>query len=777
MVAESVFSVIIFIRIGSVKEVSMVHSVPENILSRVIHFDYYDPFHILGIHTVDLDGKKAIAVRTINPAAKRAWVVIHGVKPEAASSGETVKSSKSKARQKTVEERIEMNRIHYDGFFEALFTGKSEVFDYEIAYEYDGGYVHAAKDPYSFLPVLSGFDLHLFSEGSHQELYDKLGAHLIEMNKVKGVHFAVWAPNAKAVSVIGDFNAWDNRRHQMRVLGSSGVWEIFIPGLGEGETYKFCIKTQSNHILEKADPYGFFSELRPKTGSRVWDINKYKWNDSEWLRKRQESQNLHKPISIYEVHLGSWKRGENNSFVGYRKLADELVEYVNYMGYTHIELMPVAEHPFDGSWGYQVTGYYAPTSRFGEPEDFMYFVDKLHQNNIGIILDWVPGHFPKDAHGLANFDGTSLYEHSDPRKGEHMDWGTKIFNYGRNEVRNFLTSNALFWIGKYHIDGLRVDAVASMLYLDYSRKAGEWVPNQFGGRENLEAIDFMKRMNELVYSKFPGTTTIAEESTAWGGVSRPTYVGGLGFEFKWNMGWMNDTLVYFEKDPVYRKYHQGTITFSLIYAFSENFVLVLSHDEVVHGKGSIVNKMPGDMWQKFANTRLLYTYMWTHPGKKLLFQGQDFGQWDEWKESGSIDWHLCQWDPHNRLQKMISDLNRIYRSEPALYEVDFESSGFEWLDLNDSDNCILSYIRRAKNGDYVVVALNFTPVPRNDYRIGAIFEGYYMEIFNSDSSEYWGANVGNNGGVWTDPIPWQGKGCSIRITIPPLGGVIFKLKK
>jgi len=755
----------------------MVHSVPENILSRVIHFDYYDPFHILGIHTVDLDGKKAIAVRTINPAAKRAWVVIHGVKPEAASSGETVKSSKSKARQKTVEERIEMNRIHYDGFFEALFTGKSEVFDYEIAYEYDGGYVHAAKDPYSFLPVLSGFDLHLFSEGSHQELYDKLGAHLIEMNKVKGVHFAVWAPNAKAVSVIGDFNAWDNRRHQMRVLGSSGVWEIFIPGLGEGETYKFCIKTQSNHILEKADPYGFFSELRPKTGSRVWDINKYKWNDSEWLRKRQESQNLHKPISIYEVHLGSWKRGENNSFVGYRKLADELVEYVNYMGYTHIELMPVAEHPFDGSWGYQVTGYYAPTSRFGEPEDFMYFVDKLHQNNIGIILDWVPGHFPKDAHGLANFDGTSLYEHSDPRKGEHMDWGTKIFNYGRNEVRNFLTSNALFWIGKYHIDGLRVDAVASMLYLDYSRKAGEWVPNQFGGRENLEAIDFMKRMNELVYSKFPGTTTIAEESTAWGGVSRPTYVGGLGFEFKWNMGWMNDTLVYFEKDPVYRKYHQGTITFSLIYAFSENFVLVLSHDEVVHGKGSIVNKMPGDMWQKFANTRLLYTYMWTHPGKKLLFQGQDFGQWDEWKESGSIDWHLCQWDPHNRLQKMISDLNRIYRSEPALYEVDFESSGFEWLDLNDSDNCILSYIRRAKNGDYVVVALNFTPVPRNDYRIGAIFEGYYMEIFNSDSSEYWGANVGNNGGVWTDPIPWQGKGCSIRITIPPLGGVIFKLKK
>jgi 1,4-alpha-glucan branching enzyme len=732
------------------------HTVPEDLLNRVINFDYYDPFQILGMHTVHVDDNEMVAVRVLNPAAKQIWVV-----------------------DKKTGKEYEMSRIHYDGFFEYIFKNRKTHFDYDIKAVYYSEVEYNYKDAYRFLPVLSDFDLHLFGQGVHQHAYDKLGAHIMEVDKVKGVHFAVWAPNAKAVAVVGDFNAWDNRRHQMRVLGQSGVWEIFIPGLDEGEVYKFVIKSQNNHILEKADPYGFYSELRPKTGSVVWNVNKYKWKDKDWMMKRQQSQNLDKPMAVYEVHLGSWRKrpDEGNRNLTYRELADELVEYVKYMNYTHIELMPVAEHPFDGSWGYQVTGYFAPTSRFGTPEDFMYFVDKMHQNGIGVIVDWVPGHFPKDTHGLAYFDGTALYEHQDPRKGEHMDWGTLIFNYGRNEVQNFLLSNALFWLGKYHVDGFRVDAVASMLYLDYSRKEGEWVPNQYGGRENLEAIGFMKFLNEQVFTMYPGTTMIAEESTAFGGVSRPTYVGGLGFEFKWNMGWMNDTLVYFSKDPVYRKYHQGDLTFSLIYAFSENFVLVLSHDEVVHGKGSILRKMPGDDWQKFANVRLLYTYMWTHPGKKLLFQGQDFGQWDEWNHEHSIDWHLCNFEPHWRLQKMLSDLNRIYRNEPALYEVDFEPFGFEWIDFHDSDNCMLSYVRRARNGDFVVVILNLTPVPRENYRAGVFFEGFYKELFNSDSGEYGGANIGNHGGRWSDQVAWQGKPFSINVTVPPLGGVIFKLDK
>lgn len=734
----------------------MIHSVPEDILHQVMNFEYHDPYQILGAHVVDLEGKKAVAIRILNTAAEKAWIIDEKTKKE-----------------------YEMNRIHYDGFFETLFTRRKEVFKYRVKVQFYNGDIHIYTDPYSFLPVLTDFDLHLFSEGTHHTIYEKLGAHIMEINKVKGVHFAVWAPNAKAVSIIGNFNAWDNRRHQMRVLGGSGVWEIFIPEIEEGEIYKFMIKTQHNHLLEKADPYAYAAELRPKTGSVVYDIHHYEWSDKEWVMKRQESQNLEKPMSIYEVHLASWRRRpeEGNRFLTYRELAHELADYVKYMGYTHVELMPVAEHPFDGSWGYQVTGYFAPTSRFGTPRDFMYLVDYLHKNDIGVIIDWVPGHFPKDAHGLARFDGTALYEHEDPRKGEHKDWGTLIFNYGRNEVKGFLISNLLFWLDHYHIDGVRVDAVASMLYLDYSREEGEWVPNEFGGRENLEAIAFMKQMNELVYSKFPGCTTIAEESTSFGGVSRPTYTGGLGFEFKWNMGWMNDTLVYFEKNPIYRKYHQGTLTFSMIYAYSENFCLVLSHDEVVHGKGSILNKMPGDDWQKFANVRLLYAYMWTHPGKKLLFMGQEFGMWDEWQEDRSIDWHLTNFDPHNRLQKMVKDLNEIYRREPALYEVDFDPYGFEWIDISDSDNCVLTYLRRAKNGDFLIIALNMTPVPRENYRVGAIYEGFYEEIFNSDSSEYWGANIGNNGGVWTDQVAWQGKPYSINIVIPPLSGVIFKLKK
>jgi 1,4-alpha-glucan branching enzyme len=737
----------------------MNHTAPVGILNKVFDFEYHDPFQVLGFHEVQTNQKKLGVIRAFNPAAKKMWILDEDTEKK---------------------EQYEMPRIFDNGFFEFTHPQKNTCFHYSLKAEYYNGAIQIYKDPYSFLPVISEFDRHLFNEGSHQEIYEKLGAHLTEIDGIKGVHFAVWAPNAKAASVFGDFNGWDSRRHQMRVLGSSGIWEIFIPGLSEGDVYKFAIKDQNNTILEKADPYAHFAELRPKTGSIVWNINKYKWKDKKWMKKRAESQNLAKPMSIYEVHLGSWMRvlEENNRFLTYQELATKLSEYVIQMGYTHIQLMPVSEHPFDGSWGYQITGYFAPSSRFGTPEDFMHFVDVMHQNNIGVLMDWVPGHFPKDVHGLANFDGTSLYEHYDPRKGEHMDWGTKIFNYGRNEVRNFLISNALFWLGQYHIDGLRVDAVASMLYLDYSRKEGEWLPNQYGGRENLEAIDFMQKMNQIVYSKYPGITTIAEESTAFGGVSRPTYVGGLGFEFKWNMGWMHDTLVYFQKEPIHRKYHQGTITFSMIYAFSENFILVFSHDEVVHGKGSMINKMPGDNWQKFANLRLLYTYMWAHPGKKLLFMGQDFGQWDEWSENKSLDWHLCQYEPHAKLSKLVKGLNEIYKNEPALYEVDFEPYGFEWVDFYDSDNSVLSFMRKAKNGDFIVAAFNFTPVPRSDYRLGVNQLGFYQEILNSDSSEYGGGNIGNTGGVEAEEINWQGKPYSINITLPPLAGLIFKpLKK
>ncbi len=732
-------------------------TVHEDDINRIVHFDHHDPFGVLGAHEVTFQNKRCVAVRAFNPAAKAMWVVDRA----------------------SPDSPYPMVKIHNTGFFEFIHVEKNSLFAYDLQAEYYSGQNHRFADPYSFAPVISDFDRHLFNEGTHQEVYEKLGAHLMEISGVRGVLFAVWAPNARSVSVIGDFNAWDNRRHPMRVLGSSGIWELFVPGLAQGDTYKFAVKTQHGRVQDKADPYGFFGEVRPKTGSRVWDITKYAWKDSGWMAERAKTQNLAKPMSVYEVHPGSWKRvpGEDNRFLTYRELAVELTDYVKDMGYTHVELMPVSEHPFDGSWGYQVTGYYAPTSRYGTPDDFMFFVDHMHQNGIGVLVDWVPGHFPKDDHGLSNFDGTGLYEHADPRKGEHLDWGTKIFNYGRNEVRNFLISNALFWLDKYHIDGFRVDAVASMLYLDYSRQGDNWVPNQYGGRENLEAIDFMKKLNELVYAKFPGATTIAEESTAWGGVSRPTYVGGLGFEFKWNMGWMHDTLVYMSQDPVYRKYHQGTLTFSMIYAFSENFILVFSHDEVVHGKASMINKMPGDMWQKFANLRLLYTFMWSHPGKKLLFMGQDFGQWDEWSEARSLDWHLLDYEPHRKLRQLVRDLNRLYKNEPALYEVDFEPFGFEWVDFYDSDNSVISFIRKARNGEFLVIACNFTPVPRYDYRIGVPHLGRYEELLNSDSDAYWGGNIGNGGGLDADAIGWQGRPYSLKITLPPLGAVIFKYRK
>lgn len=626
--------------------------------------------------------------------------------------------------------------------------------------------------------ILSDFDLYLIGEGTHYKSYEKLGAHIRKIKGKNGVHFAVWAPNAEIVSVIGDFNKWNKKRHPMRLSGNSGIWELFIPGIGEGEIYKFWVKSKfNNYAQEKADPYGFCFEVRPKSASIVADISKYKWTDHEWMTQRQGKNWLESPVSVYEVHLGSWVRiaEENNRFLTYRELAQNLIPYVKEMGYTHIELMPVMEHPLDESWGYQVVGYFAPTSRFGAPEDFMYFVDQCHLNNIGVILDWVPAHFPKDPHGLASFDGTCLYEHADPRKGEHRDWGTLIFNYGRNEVSNFLISNVLFWLEKYHIDGLRLDAVASMLYLDYSRQPGDWLPNIHGGNENLEAITFLKKFNEVVHQQHPGVLTIAEESTAWTMVSRPTYLGGLGFSLKWNMGWMHDTLVYFTKDPVHRKYHHNNLTFSLIYAFTENFVLVLSHDEVVHGKRSVLDKMPGDFWQRFANLRLLYGLMYSHPGKKLLFMGGEIGQWVEWRFNESLEWQLLQYEPHLKLQKYVKDLNALYKQEPALYEIDFHHTGFEWIDFYDWEHSAVSFMRKAKNpDDFVVVALNFTPVPRGSYRIGVPKEGFYKELINSDSGIYWGSNTGNSGGVHAEPVPWHGEPFSLNLTLPPLGMVILK---
>jgi 1,4-alpha-glucan branching enzyme len=639
------------------------------------------------------------------------------------------------------------------------------------------GHERFVHDPYFFLPQMGELDLHLFGQGDHHKIYEKLGAHPMEVNGVKGVYFAVWAPNARNVSVIGNFNVWHGGRHQMRVLGSSGVWELFIPDIGVGEVYKYEVKDKSGNIFEKSDPYGFQFEVRPNTGSIIADINKHKWADQKWMEKRRNTDPLRQPISVYEVHLGSWMRApeEGDRFLTYRELAHQLVEYVKKMGYTHIQLLPVAEHPFDASWGYQVLGYFAPTSRFGKPEDFQYFVDYLHQNDIGVIVDWVPAHFPRDAHGLAYFDGTHLYEHADPRKGAHQDWGTMVFNFERNEVRNFLIANALFWFDNYHIDGIRVDAVASMIYLDYSRKEGEWMPNQFGGRENLGAIDFLKRLNELIFSYHPGALSVAEESTAWPGVSRPTYLGGLGFNLKWNMGWMNDFLTYFSKDPVHRKYHHNMITFALLYAFHENFMLVLSHDEVVHGKRALLDKMPGDMWQKFANLRALLGFMFGHPGKKLLFMGTEIGQWDEWKENHSLDWHLLQYEPHQKLQRFLADLNRLYRNEPALYEVDFDYTGFEWIDFMDSDNSIITFMRRASDyKDVLVFVCNFTPVYRENYRVGVPFHCEYKELLNTDSEIYWGSNKGNYGGLRSDEMAWHNQPYSLDLKIPPLSTMIFK---
>ena len=624
--------------------------------------------------------------------------------------------------------------------------------------------------------MLTDYDLHLLGEGRHWKSYEKLGAQLHVVDGVAGVNFAVWAPNAEALSVVGDFNGWDGRHHAMQRRVPSGIWELFVPGIGAGTLYKYRVHADGS-FSDRADPYGFGAEVPPRTASKVIDLTSHSWRDQAWLEQRADRNSFSAPLSIYEVHLGSWRRPgtDPHRWLSYADLERELVPYCLEMGFTHVEFLPPMEHPLSASWGYQTIGLFAATSRFGSPQDLMALIDALHRAGIGVIIDWVPAHFPRDGHGLRRFDGTALYEHEDPRKGEHPDWGTLIFNYGRNEVANYLVSSALFWLDRYHVDGLRVDAVASMLYLDYSRKDGEWVPNCHGGRENLEAVEFIKSFNVQVHSHHPGVLTIAEESTAWAGVSRPTYVGGLGFSLKWNMGWMNDTLRYMRHDPVHRKYHHDELTFSLIYAFHENFVLPLSHDEVVHGKGSLLDQMPGDVWQKFANLRLFYAYMWCHPGKKLLFMGGEFGQWQEWNFDESLDWHLLAGESHRGLSRAVADLNNLGRREPALHELDLDGAGFEWIDCHNWQDSVLVFVRRgSKSHDCVVVCCNFTPVLRQGYRIGLPAAGSYEEVFNSDSSWYGGSNSGNSGPIQSAAVPHHGREHSLTLTLPPLAAIVLK---
>jgi 1,4-alpha-glucan branching enzyme len=709
-----------------------------------------DPFGILGPHLMGDD----LVVRLFRPDAKEVTVVLGG----------------------TEEQRFPADRLHAAGFFQAVLPGVKRDADYRIHLMGWDGSMATVRDPYAYGIIMGDVDLHLFSEGNHLQIYEKFGAHLRTVGDASGVYFAVWAPNAQRVSVVGDFNGWDGRVNPMRRLLGSGVWELFLPDVGEGAHYKFEIRTPGGGLLLKADPFALFNQHGKETSSLVYNLDRYQWSDEAWMKARPARAQPITPLSIYEVHLGSWKRKieEDNRPLSYLELSETLLPYVVEMGYTHIELMPVAEHPFEGSWGYQVTNYFAPTSRFGTPDEFRHFVDQFHQAGIGVIMDWVPAHFPKDAHGLAEFDGTDLYEHADPRQGEHQDWGTLIFNFGRNEVRNFLIGNALFWLDKYHIDGLRVDAVASMLYLDYSRKAGEWIPNAFGGRENLEAVFFLKRFNEVCYERFPGIMTIAEESTAWPGVSRPVYLGGLGFGFKWNMGWMHDFLHYMALDPIFRRFHHNNITFSLMYAFQEHFVLVLSHDEVVHGKGSLINKMPGDEWQQFANLRMFYAWMYGHPGKKLLFMGGEFGQRREWNHDRELDWDLLGLPRHDGLRRLVQHLNYVYKNEPALWDQDDSYEGFEWIDFHDADNSVVAFMRRSRAGDVIVFAVNATPLPRHGYRLGVPNAGFYHEIINTDAETYGGSNIGNMGGFEAEDFPWQGRTHSLMISLPPLATVAFK---
>jgi 1,4-alpha-glucan branching enzyme len=713
-----------------------------------------NPFAVLGPHRVIVDGRPALVVRTMQPSASDVQLV-------------------------TPARVFGMQRRRPEGVFEATvpLDGPLEEFVYWFRVR-EASEVRDVGDPYRFGPVLTDYDLHLFAEGTHYRAWQRFGAHRMTIGHETGVHFAVWAPNAQRVSVIGDFNRWDGRTHAMRRLIPSGVWEIFIPDLADGMPYKYEVRTNAGHLLQKADPYARRFEVPPNSASVIWSDGAYRWGDNDWLQDRESFGGWHdRPMSIYEVHLGSWRRVPEEGYrpLTYRELATTMVPYVREMGYTHIELMPVLEHPFTGSWGYQVIGFFAPTSRFGTPDDFRYFVDECHRHGLGVILDWVPGHFPKDDHGLAHFDGTALYEHADPRQGEHREWGTLVFNYGRNEVRSFLFSSALFWLEEFHLDGLRVDAVASMLYLDYSRNEGEWIPNRFGGRENLEAVSFLQQLNTITHGTVPGTITVAEESTAWPAVSRPVYVGGLGFTYKWNMGWMHDMLQYVKEDPVHRRWHHNKITFSMLYAFTENFILPFSHDEIVHGKRAMLDKMPGDAWQKHATLRTLYGYMFGHPGKKLMFMGCEFGQWREWNCEESLDWHLLAERMHAGLARWLRELNAVYQREPSLHQVDFDGAGFTWIDCNDNENSVISLIRRARDpGDFTVMVANFTPVPRPGYRIGVPARGWYREVLNSDAESYGGSNMGNSGGVMTEPIAAHGYDQSLSLIVPPLGFLLLK---
>jgi 1,4-alpha-glucan branching enzyme len=716
----------------------------EEKIAALIARDAADPHAVLGAHP----SKNGVRVRAFRPEAKSVAVLVDGADP------------------------VELKLAHVAGVFEGVVKGAELPLRYTLAVRYPDGGDFRIDDPYRFPPTLGDVDLHLIGEGHHERLWDRLGAHVTEIDGVAGTAFAVWAPSARSVSVVGDFNSWDGRLNPMRSMGSSGVWELFVPAAGAGTRYKFEIRTQAGELALKADPLAFETEHPPATNSIV-HRSKYVWSDGEWIAQRAETDPLGGPMSVYEVHLGSWRLNplEGNRALTYEELADELAAYVNDLGFTHVELLPVMGHPFAGSWGYQVTSYYAPTPRYGSPDEFKAFVQRMHDHGIGVILDWVPAHFPKDSWALAKFDGTALYEHADPRRGEHPDWGTLVFNFGRNEVRNFLLSNARFWADEYHVDGIRVDAVASMLYLDYSRKAGEWIPNQFGGREDLDAVAFLKELNEQLFAHEPGIISAAEESTAWPGVSRPTYVGGLGFGFKWNMGWMHDTLGYFQHDPIHRRFHHHELTFSLMYAFSENFVLPLSHDEVVHGKGSLLSKMPGDRWQQLANLRSLYAYMWAHPGKKLLFMGGEFAQEAEWSQERSLDWHLLEDAGHGGVQNLVRELNTVYRAQPALWERDFEGAGFYWIDPNDADNNIVVFARVGLDPakTVLVVAANLSPVPRQGHRVGLPKPGRWLEALNTDAAAHGGSNFGNGGSVQAEAIPWMGQPYSAEVNLPPLG--------
>jgi 1,4-alpha-glucan branching enzyme len=711
----------------------------ESLLQACLH----DPFSLLGLHR---EGNVWV-VRVYEPYASNVSILIKG-------------------------EPVTLRQTHPAGIFE--WRSKDDpACPYRLRMHY-GNVSHDIYDPYQFPPNISQHDLHLFSEGKLHQAYRMLGSHKVNFNGIQGVRFAVWAPNAERVSVIGEFNNWDGRIHLMRSHGSSGVWELFIPEIFHNSLYRYEIRNRnSGHLLTKTDPYAQGYELRPGTASLTSPPNQHVWQDHEWMSQRAQWDWLHGAINIYEIHAGSWKRHPDGRFYTYRELATDLIPYVKGMGYTHIELMPISEHPLDESWGYQATGYFAPTSRFGSPDELRLFIDACHQAGLGVILDWVPAHFPQDSWALANFDGTALYEHEDPRLGLHSDWGTHIFNYGRNEVKSFLMSSAHFWLSEFHFDGLRVDAVASMLYLDYSRKEGEWIPNRFGGRENLEAVDFLRDMNIMIHKEFAGALTMAEESTAWPGVSRPTYLGGLGFSIKWNMGWMNDTLSYFRQDPVYRRYQHNQLTFGQIYAYTENFVLPFSHDEVVHGKGSLLSKMPGDAWQKFANLRLLFTYQMTSSGKKLNFMGNEIAQGREWQSKWELEWWQLGEKPHRGMQNLTHDLNQLYRKLPALHDLDFQHEGFSWLDCDNAEKSVLSYLRHARNGSVAIVALNLTPVPRLHYRIGLPFQCQYIEVLNSDSEYYTGSNLGNVGLIQAEPTPCMGQPYSAEIVLPPLAGVIL----